>query len=45
MAEEIVSRLISFATELISNAWSCEEELRGLDQGRSQEFLFEGAKL
>ncbi|KAL4631992.1 hypothetical protein ACB092_04G019800 [Castanea dentata] len=30
MAEEIVSRVISFATELIGNAWGCEEELRGL---------------
>ncbi|KAF3960732.1 hypothetical protein CMV_014577 [Castanea mollissima] len=32
MAEEIVSRVISFATELIGNAWGCEEELRGLGE-------------
>nr|POF24249.1 putative disease resistance protein rga3 [Quercus suber] len=32
MAEVIVSRVISFATELIGNAWGCEEELRGLGE-------------
>ncbi|XP_030940127.1 putative disease resistance protein RGA1 [Quercus lobata] len=32
MAEEIISRVISFATELIGNAWGCEEELRGLGE-------------
>ncbi|XP_050259180.1 disease resistance protein RGA2-like [Quercus robur] len=32
MAEEIVSRVISFATELIGNARSCKEELRGLGE-------------
>uniref|UniRef100_A0A7N2RCP0 Disease resistance protein RGA3 n=2 Tax=Quercus lobata TaxID=97700 RepID=A0A7N2RCP0_QUELO len=32
MAEEIVSRVISFATELIGNAWGCMEELRGLGE-------------
>ncbi|KAK9997571.1 hypothetical protein SO802_022257 [Lithocarpus litseifolius] len=32
MAEEIVSRVISFATELIGNSWGCTEELRGLGE-------------
>ncbi|KAK4566178.1 hypothetical protein RGQ29_002413 [Quercus rubra] len=32
MAEEIIGRVISFATELISDAWCCEEELRGLGE-------------
>ena len=32
MAEEVVSRVISFATELIGHAWGCKEELRGLGE-------------
>nr|POE86894.1 putative disease resistance protein rga3 [Quercus suber] len=32
MAEEIVGRVISFAAELIGDAWVCVEELRGLGE-------------